>query len=87
MTELAHFDIHEINEYVSNLAETIPAASPEIGVFERLYYLRSNEKIVKEKSWKQNLIKTAHIACVMGCLLYTSPSPRDYAASRMPSSA
>ena len=24
---------------------------------------------------------------VMGCLLYTSPSPRDYAASRMPSSA
>ena len=23
----------------------------------------------------------------MGCLLYTSPSPRDYAASRMPSSA
>ena len=27
----------------------------------------------------------AHIA--MACLLYTSPSPRDYAASRMPSSA
>ena len=24
---------------------------------------------------------------VLGCLLYTSPSPRDYAASRMPSSA
>ena len=24
---------------------------------------------------------------LMGCLLYTSPSPRDYAASRMPSSA
>ena len=23
----------------------------------------------------------------MSCLLYTSPSPRDYAASRMPSSA
>ena len=23
----------------------------------------------------------------MNCLLYTSPSPRDYAASRMPSSA
>ena len=26
-------------------------------------------------------------ALVVGCLLYTSPSPRDYAASRMPSSA
>ena len=24
---------------------------------------------------------------IVGCLLYTSPSPRDYAASRMPSSA
>ena len=24
---------------------------------------------------------------VIACLLYTSPSPRDYAASRMPSSA
>ena len=24
---------------------------------------------------------------LVGCLLYTSPSPRDYAASRMPSSA
>ena len=30
----------------------------------------------------QNLVD-----CPGGCLLYTSPSPRDYAASRMPSSA
>ena len=29
-------------------------------------------------------IKIIRIMC---CLLYTSPSPRDYAASRMPSSA
>ena len=27
------------------------------------------------------------IAQIVNCLLYTSPSPRDYAASRMPSSA
>ena len=27
------------------------------------------------------------IALTADCLLYTSPSPRDYAASRMPSSA
>ena len=28
------------------------------------------------------------VGCVLAaCLLYTSPSPRDYAASRMPSSA
>ena len=30
-------------------------------------------------------VSYAHI--VNACLLYTSPSPRDYAASRMPSSA
>ena len=27
------------------------------------------------------------LGCTDPCLLYTSPSPRDYAASRMPSSA
>ena len=27
------------------------------------------------------------IVAINACLLYTSPSPRDYAASRMPSSA
>ena len=27
------------------------------------------------------------VESLMPCLLYTSPSPRDYAASRMPSSA
>ena len=27
------------------------------------------------------------IQLLLACLLYTSPSPRDYAASRMPSSA
>ena len=40
------------------------------------------------------VMRNASIACLRkigvetgGCLLYTSPSPRDYAASRMPSSA
>ena len=31
--------------------------------------------------------KKRHILDILFCLLYTSPSPRDYAASRMPSSA
>ena len=30
-------------------------------------------------------VKSITLVCI--CLLYTSPSPRDYAASRMPSSA
>ena len=31
--------------------------------------------------------ESAHQDLYAACLLYTSPSPRDYAASRMPSSA
>ena len=34
-----------------------------------------------------DLVKKNNVELVKGCLLYTSPSPRDYAASRMPSSA
>ena len=34
-----------------------------------------------------NVLSEAEIDRLNGCLLYTSPSPRDYAASRMPSSA
>ena len=33
------------------------------------------------------LAKMKVLAVLESCLLYTSPSPRDYAASRMPSSA
>ena len=36
----------------------------------------------------KDLIKSAYeISLLEGCLLYTSPSPRDYGTSRMPSSA
>ena len=35
----------------------------------------------------ENAVKEAGIQQIHPCLLYTSPSPRDYAASRMPSSA
>ena len=40
-----------------------------------------NELIGMDFECKQNMHRG------VGCLLYTSPSPRDYAASRMPSSA
>ena len=41
------------------------------------------------QTWAKNGSNTAivPITITSGCLLYTSPSPRDYAASRMPSSA
>ena len=38
--------------------------------------------------WKDELVEDSEIKISLyTCLLYTSPSPRDYAASRMPSSA
>ena len=36
---------------------------------------------------KQTISLVREITPLVTCLLYTSPSPRDYAASRMPSSA
>ena len=36
---------------------------------------------------KKGFISTLQHAADMGCLLYTSPSPRDATLSRMPSSA
>ena len=42
------------------------------------------EKSVKEVKGSGEIIKSTDIT---GCLLYTSPSPRDATLSRMPSSA
>ena len=48
--------------------------------------------IADSKGDVQRGLEVIEFACgiphlLKGCLLYTSPSPRDYAASRMPSSA
>ena len=37
--------------------------------------------------WAYALIDAGAIVPLLGCLLYTSPSPRDLSTSRMPSSA
>ena len=43
------------------------------------------KKYVEAMGWDDlNWLEDVHMGY---CLLYTSPSPRDYAASRMPSSA
>ncbi|GAB5806099.1 hypothetical protein JMUB7522_27390 [Staphylococcus aureus] len=51
---------------------------PEVGD------IKANANIIKRTL--QNFGITVEMDEV-SCLLYTSPSPRDYAASRMPSSA
>ena len=49
------------------------------------------EPVRGNETLKQGQVKeqTTHLITIRyrRCLLYTSPSPRDYAASRMPSSA
>ena len=40
-----------------------------------------------DKIWKAQTLYDFAKVKEYPCLLYTSPSPRDYAASRMPSSA
>ena len=45
-------------------------------------------ELIKNKEMpKGDPITLAEISAVLGCLLYTSPSPRDAQLSRMPSSA
>ena len=41
---------------------------------------------MRSRAWR-TLPELRLAAMTLACLLYTSPSPRDYAASRMPSSA
>src|SRR5680860_1658088 len=47
------------------------------------FWFSSNEKIKRANEWLDAIDSTNNF----GCLLYTSPSPRDGLLSRMPSSA
>ena len=58
------------------------------------YEQHDNEKISFYRSSVEDLNSQDHLTsdidadiCIIGCLLYTSPSPRDATLSRMPSSA
>jgi len=42
---------------------------------------------VSQNCKERSLLNSAYVAMCIGCLLYTSPSPRDRTRSRMPSSA
>ena len=64
--------------------------------FKRSFYgMNSNYKVVRHlvekllgrKSNKSEEIAWSIVIATKGCLLYTSPSPRDLSTSRMPSSA
>ena len=49
--------------------------------------LNTKEGQIKGKLLLPGGVKTCPVVLIIACLLYTSPSPRDGATSRMPSSA
>ena len=64
--------------------------------YENTYYLEGEKHLIvvdPGSHWEairqtiKNINKPICAILLTHCLLYTSPSPRDYAASRMPSSA
>ena len=66
------------------------ALSKILPFFVRLSYMILPSAIVAQYHKQISLFRqTASVAeqCVLACLLYTSPSPRDVEESRMPSSA
>ena len=68
----------KLPDIVTYLGEVLPAAVMGMLV---VYALKDVSLI----TWPNGIPEG--LALIVTCLLYTSPSPRDYAASRMPSSA
>ena len=70
-----------------------PVGSTRINVMGSIHMLElARQRGITRMSYASSVAAPAMgdndwLATLYGCLLYTSPSPRDYAASRMPSSA
>ena len=60
---------------------------PVIGVARQAWSLDQLRARAKDSVEKHGGLDSAAFAKLSGCLLYTSPSPRDRQKSRMPSSA
>ena len=64
----------------------MPTKREEIAAAARIYGERSFDNYAQIRSVAEN-IRDGLCKYLDGCLLYTSPSPRDQRGSRMPSSA
>ena len=76
------------------LSESVRVAGDEISDSISVYLKKVHNMVVGERTAEEIKIRIGSAfpdddfdQQSMDCLLYTSPSPRDYAASRMPSSA
>ena len=68
-------------------ADGIGLAAPQIGISKRIFVVDGTSLDDDEMSSFKKVFINPTILEEEGCLLYTSPSPRDKRQSRMPSSA
>ena len=89
MAEHAHKDGSESFPSIATIA--LEAGVCRSTVKRSIAQLIEQGVITKTKGWTPRTSNTYRFLIISegseSCLLYTSPSPRDYAASRMPSSA
>ena len=81
--QFVHSDIYikEILEEVKTIALVGASSNPEKDSYKVM-------KFLLEKNYEVYPVNPNEIGkSILGCLLYTSPSPRDRTRSRMPSSA
>ena len=83
--QLEDSEINKISRLISLAKENILSTKEEIELLEK----RIGKRKIDFSDMNQHIITNYAMPnqASHGCLLYTSPSPRDYAASRMPSSA
>ena len=71
----------EIDKQIASMRQRLEEADKKA--------IEADKKAVEatKKLLLSGFFEKSEIATIMGCLLYTSPSPRDLSTSRMPSSA
>ena len=76
-------DVQYIDLFVSRINSTMMA----VMLYTNLQLEKNVEGVPMVLESYDLLFESGVLELICDCLLYTSPSPRDYAASRMPSSA
>ena len=79
-----------VGHYVGSLKERVRLQNS--GKFDEIYIMIADAQALTDNAdnpekVRQNILQVALDYLAVGCLLYTSPSPRDKRQSRMPSSA
>ena len=77
----AKIPLKRIDKYIWEIPKDY---RPGMRVPARIY---ADEQLLEKMKADLTLVQAANVAHLPGCLLYTSPSPRDRTRSRMPSSA